>query len=163
MFVVDPVTFAVNGSVPPAVDEAVAGNTLTPVTVELGGGLFVGAAVTAIVAIPTLVGSATLVAVTTEVPADAGAVYTPAAEMLPVEACHVTARLVVVPLTTAANESVLPVAVDAVAGVIATDVTPDPLGTLVGALTVTTAEADFVGSATLVAVTVPVPADAGAV
>jgi len=164
LLVVVPLTLAVNGSVPPVTDDAVAGDTVTPVTVGLGDGLLVGAAVTAIVAEPTFVGSATLVAVTTDVPAAAGAVYTPAAEILPVEACHVTARFVVVPLTTAENESVPPAAVDALPGVIATEVTPDPLGGLIGAArTVTTADADLVGSATLVAVTVPVPADVGAV
>ena len=165
LLVVVPLTLAVNGSVPPVTDAAVAGDTVTPVTVGLGDGLFVGAAVTATVAVPTFVGSATLVAVTIDVPAAVGAVYTPAAEMLPVEACHVTARFVVVPLTAAENDSVPPAAVDAFAGVIATEVTPDPLGGLLGVVdaTVTTADADLLGSATLVAVTVPVPADVGAV
>ena len=161
--VVVPVTLAVNGNVPPVTDEAVAGDTPTPVTVGLGDGLFVGAAVTVIVAIPTLVGSATLVAVTTDVPADSGAVYTPAADTLPVDACHVTARFVVVPLTTGVSDSVAPLATVAVAGETETAVTPEPVGGLLGALTVTTADADLVGSATLMAVTVPVPADAGAV
>src|SRR4029077_16262847 len=108
------------------------GDTVTPVTVELGDGLFVGAPVTVTVAVPTFVGSATLVAVTIDVPTAAGAVYTPAAEMLPVEARHVTARFVVVPLTTAENDSFPPAAVDALTGVIATEATPDPLGGLIG-------------------------------
>jgi hypothetical protein len=89
--VVVPITLAVNVSVPPVVVDALAGDTVTAVTVGLGSGLFVGAALTAIVAVPALLGSATLVAVTTEVPAVAGAVYTPAADMLPLEVCHVTA------------------------------------------------------------------------
>ena len=165
LFVTVPRTVAVNWTALSIFTDVLEGDIVTPVTAGLGDGLFVGAAVIAIVAIPTLVGSATLVAVTTDVPAVAGAVYTPAAEMLPVEACHVTARFVVVPLTTAKNESVPPAAVDTLAGVIATEVTPDPVGGLLGVVdaTVTTADADLVGSATLVAVTVPVPADVGAV
>jgi hypothetical protein len=91
LLLVEPRTLAVNGSVPPVDDEAVAGDTITAVTTEPAGGLFVGAAVTAILADPTLVGSATLEAVTIDVPAVVGAVYTPAAEMLPLEACHATA------------------------------------------------------------------------
>jgi Na+-transporting NADH:ubiquinone oxidoreductase subunit NqrD len=163
LLVVDPVTLAVNVSVPPTVVDALAGDTFTAVTVGLGGGLFVGAALTVIVADPALLGSATLVAVTIEVPAVVGALYTPDAEMLPLDERHVTARFVVVPLTDAVNVSVPPAVVDALAGVIATEFTPDPVGTVVGAFTVTTADADLLGSATLVAVTVPVPADAGAV
>lgn len=89
--------------------------------------------------------------------------------MLPLDACHVTALFVVEPVTVAANESVPPVAVAALAGVIVTDVTAGPLGGLLGLLgleaaaTVTTADADLVGSATLVAVTVPVVDEEGAV
>jgi hypothetical protein len=86
--------------------------------------------------------------------------------MLPLDACHVTDLFVVEPCTVAVNESVPPVEVEAPAGVMVTDVTAGPLGGLLGveaAATVTTADADFVGSATLVAVTVPVAAEAGAV
>lgn len=74
LFVVEPATLAENGSVPPVTDEAVAGETVTDVTAGVDGGLFVGAAVTVIAAEPTLVGSATLDAVTIDVPALAGAV-----------------------------------------------------------------------------------------
>jgi len=89
--------------------------------------------------------------------------------MVPLDACHVTAVFVVDPCTVALKVSVPPVAVEALPGVIVTDVTAGPLGGFVGLLgldaaaTVTTADADFDGSATLVAVTVPVAVLAGAV
>ena len=79
-----PRTVAVNCRLLSIFTDVLVGEIVTPVTVGLG-------ALTVIVADPALLGSATLVAVTTEVPAVAGAVYTPDAEMLPLEACHVTA------------------------------------------------------------------------
>ena len=151
-----PRTVAVNCRLLSIFTDVLVGEIVTPVTVGLG-------ALTVIVADPALLGSATLVAVTIEVPAVAGAVYTPDAEMLPLEACHVTARLVVVPLTVAVSASVFPAVIDALAGETTTELTPDPGGTVLGGFTVTTADADLLGSATLVAVTVPVPADVGAV
>jgi hypothetical protein len=166
LFVAEPATVAAKTAVLPAVTEAVAGDTVTDVTPAPGCG-FVGAAVTVIVAVPTLVGSATALAVTIEVPAVAGAVKTPPAVMLPFDACHVTALFVVEPSTDATRVKVPPVWVEAEAGEIVTDDTAGSLGGGVGdelgPATVTTAEADFVGSATLVAVTIPVAAFVGAV
>jgi hypothetical protein len=69
--------------------------------------------------------------------------------------------LVVVPATLAVKVSVPPVADAAVEGDTVTDVTVGAGGG--GAVTVTLAVSDLVGSATLVAVTVSVPALAGAV
>jgi hypothetical protein len=87
--------------------------------------------------------------------------------MLPLDECHVTALSVVDPSTVATNVSLPPVVVDTTLGDTVTDVTAGPLGGGVepppAASTVTTADADFVGSATLVAVTRPVPALVGAV
>ena len=95
--------------------------------------------------------------------------------MLPEEACHVTALSDVEPRTVAVNGIVAPVVVDVLAGEINTELTAGPVGSGVGdtgvgagmgaetAATITTAEADLVGSATLVAVTVPIAARAGAV
>lgn len=88
--------------------------------------------------------------------------------MLPLEVRQVTVLLLVEPVTIAANRIEPPTVADAVAGVIVTKVTsgsPDGLLGLLGvaAATVTTAEADLLGSSTLVAVTLPVPAVAGAV
>ena len=83
----------------------------------------------------------------------AGAVYSPTVVIVPPVAVQVTAVLVV-PLTVAVNCCVPPVVSEAVVGLIAT---------ATGTVTVTVAEADFVVSATLVAVTVYVPAVAGAV
>lgn len=62
-----------------------------------------------------------------------------------------------VPVTVAVNCCVAPTCTEAVAGEMATETTGG------GAVTVTLAEADFVESATLVAVTVYVPALFGAV
>jgi hypothetical protein len=81
--------------------------------------------------------------------------------MLPKEAFQVTALSELVPCTLAVNCSVPPVAADVEAGDTVTEVTVGFGGS--AAVTVTVAEADFVGSATLVAVTVAVPALAGAV
>jgi len=106
------------------------------------------------------VGSATLVAVTVSVPAFAGAVYRPPAVIVPSAALHVTALLVAVPATLAAKVSVPPVDDDAVAGDTVTDETVGGGGG--AAVTVTVAVSDLVASALLVAVTVSLPALAGA-
>jgi len=125
-----------------------------------GGG---AAAVTEIVALPDLLESASLVAVTVSVPALDGAVYSPEAVMLPSAAFQVTLLSEAVPCTLALNCRVVPSVVEVEAGDTVTDVI---VGFGVGAgaaVTITTAEADLVVSATLVAVTVAVPALAGAV
>jgi hypothetical protein len=83
----------------------------------------VGAVVTLTDADADLVGSAVLVAVTVSVPAVEGAVYIPAAVILPSDAFHVTPLLEVVPCTVALNGSVPAVIEDAVTGDIATEVT----------------------------------------
>ncbi len=86
--------------------------------------------------------------------------------MLPSEAFQVTDLLDVVPWTDAVNGRVPLVPEVAEVGEIVTDVTAGPGGGGFGLdpdVTVTGADADFVGSATLVAVTTPVPAVAGAV
>jgi hypothetical protein len=67
------------------------------------------------------------------------------------------------PSTVATNVSLPPVVVDTVAGDTITEVTAGVDPPPPAAATVTTADADFVGSATLVAVTRPVPALVGAV
>jgi hypothetical protein len=76
--------------------------------------------------------------------------------IVPPVADHVTAKFVV-PVTLAVNCWVEPVCTDADIGLIATTMMGG------GALTVTLADAAFVASATLVAVTVYVPAVLGAV
>jgi hypothetical protein len=80
--------------------------------------------------------------------------------MLPEAAFQVTDLSVAVPWTFALKAIPPPVVADADAGEMLTEVTP-AVGE--GAVTVTVAEADFVVSATLVAVTVSVPPFAGAV
>lgn len=147
LFVTVPWTFAFSCIVAPVRIDPVAGVTVIDVTVG---------ALTVIVADAVFVGSATLVAVTVAVPAVAPAVNNPAALTVPEDAVHVTVLLVTVPCTFAFSCKVAPVRTDAVAGVTVIDVT-------VGVLTVIFAVADFVGSATLVAVTVAVPAVAPAV
>jgi hypothetical protein len=102
--------------------------------------------------------SASLVAVTVSVPGLDGAVYTPPALMVPNAAFQVTDLLAAVPEIAEANCKVPPGVVEVDAGETATEFT-----TGVGAETVTVAEADWVGSATLVALTVSVPAVDGAV
>ena len=117
-FDVVPWTVAPNGTVPPVTDEAVAGETITEVTL----GVWPDATVT--VALADFVGSATLVAVIVPVPALVGAVKTPAVLMLPIEAVQVTALFVVVPRIAAVN-CVLPLnAEEAVVGDTATELTP---------------------------------------
>jgi hypothetical protein len=66
------------------------------IAIELTTG-FCAAAVTVTLLEVNLVASATLVAVTVSVPALAGAVYTPAAVIVPSSAFHVTAVFEVVP------------------------------------------------------------------
>lgn len=100
--------------------------------------------------------SALLVAVTLIVPAVPPAVNRPAGETEPPDADHVTDLSATLPCTAAVNCCVASVRMLAVVGEIETPVT-------VGALTVTEAEADFDLSARLVAVTVTLPAVAGAV
>jgi hypothetical protein len=155
LFVVVPPTLAANVSVPPVADDAVAGDTVTDVTVGAG------AAVTVTLDVSDLLPSATLVAVTVSVPAFAGAVYTPPAVIVPSNARHVTALSVVVPATVAANVSLPLTATVTAPGVTVTDVT---VGVGAGAaVTVTLDVSDWLGSATLVAVTLSTPALAGAV
>src|SRR5216684_570067 len=113
-------------------------------------------AVTVTVPEADLLGSTTLVAVTVSVPAEFGAVYSPLELMVPPLAIQVT-TVFELPVTVAVNCCVAPVWRLAEAGLIVIDTT----GGVV--VTVTAAEAFFVVSATLVAVTVNVPADAVAV
>lgn len=87
-------------------------------------------------------------------PAVVGAVYKPELEMLPPVALHVTPVLLL-PLTVVVNCCAAPEARLTDVGAIETEMT--------GADTVTVAVADFVESATLVVVTVYVPAALGAV
>jgi len=98
--------------------------------------------------------SAALVAVTVKVPAVLGAVYKPPVEMVPPVADQFTTVLLL-PVTAAVNCWVAPVESDAEPGESDTATT--------GVLTVTVADADFVESAALVAVTLKVPAALGAV
>lgn len=139
-----PVTPAVNVCVPPVNIEAETGEMVTETT----------GALTVTVAEADLVESAALVAVTVKLPAVLGAVNRPDVEMEPPLADQVTAVLLE-PVTVAVNCCVPPVASEAEPGLTET-------ATVWGAVTVTVAEADWVESATLVAVTVYVPATAGA-
>jgi len=117
-------------------------------------------AATLTVAEPVLLESALLVAVTVSAPAWAGAVYSPDEVMLPKAAFHRADLSEALPCTVAVNCNVSPVVEEVGFGETATDVTVEPGGVVV---TVTMTEADLVASATLVAVTVAVPAVAGAV
>jgi hypothetical protein len=149
----------VNWNFPPVITLVELGDTAIELTV--------GAAVvveTVTLDLPDFDGSATLVAVTVSVPALAGAVYAPAALMVPSIAFQVTVFIDVVPCTVAVNGNVPPGIEDAAAGVTVTEVTSDPDAPGVAALAIdTVAVADFVGSATLVAMIFPVPPAAGAV
>jgi hypothetical protein len=100
--------------------------------------------------------SATLVAVTVKVPAVLGEVYKPDAVIVPPVADQVTAVLLE-PVTVAVNCCVFPVWIEDEDGLIETETDGG------GAVTVTVAVADFVESATLVAVMVYVPGVIGAV
>jgi hypothetical protein len=139
-----PLTVAENCWVPPVKSEAEVG--LMPIETS----------VTVTVADADLVVSATLVAVTVNVPAVFGAVYRPVDETVPPVVDHVTAVLLL-PVTVAVNCCVRPVKSEAVVGLMLTATTGG------GALTVTVAAADFEVSAVLVARTVKAPAVAGAV
>ena len=95
VFEVVPATVALNWSVPPVADEAVPGVTVTAVTPDPeAGGV---APATATVAVADFVGSATLVATIVPMPFTGGAVKTPVAEMVPIDAAQVTASFVVAP------------------------------------------------------------------
>ena len=100
--------------------------------------------------------SATLVAVTVTLPAEAGAVRRPAAVIVPADVDQVTALFETVPETDAVNCCWPPVEMLAVVGETETEVT-------VAAAMVTVAEAVFVGSAKLVTVIFAVPGVAAAV
>jgi hypothetical protein len=80
--------------VPLVIDEAVAGVTVTEVTPEL---VAFEVPPTVTVALADFVGSATLVAITCPTPPALGAVKTPAVEIVPMEAVHLTAPFVVAP------------------------------------------------------------------
>jgi hypothetical protein len=136
-----PCTAAVNCCVASVRMFAVAGEIETPVTVG---------ALTVTIADADFVLSARLVAVTVTLPAAAGAVRRPPAEIVPAEVDHVMPLLETVPETLAENCCVPPVAMPAVAGEMVTEFTT-------GAEMVTTALAVFVGSARLVTVIVAVP------
>jgi len=143
------------------VADADVGEIVTPLTEAAGGGA--AAAVTVTLADPDLLVSAALVAVTVSVPAFAGAVYKPAPVMAPNVAFHVTDLLVVDPATVAANVSVPPVIEVAGDGDTVTELTAGAVGFVGAAVTVIVAIPVLVESAALVAVTVSVPAFAGAV
>ncbi len=117
------------------------------------------AACTVIVAVPDFVVSAVLVAVTVTAPAEPGAVNSPVASMLPPLAVHFTVELKLpVPCTVAAHCEVA-------LGAIVEGLQLTPTEEIVGAaaFTVIVAMPDLVGSCVLVAVTVTVAAEAGAV
>lgn len=101
--------------------------------------------------------SATLVAVTVNVPAAPGAVYKPPVLTVPPVAVHVTTVLVL-PVTVAVNCCVALICRVAAVGLMVT-----ATGGGEASVTVTVEDADFVVSATLVAVTVNVPAELPAV
>jgi len=100
-----------------------------------------GAAVTVTVADADFVGSATLVAVIVAEPVFAGAVKTPAEEMLPAEAVQVTEVLVTVPSTSAVKEAVEFTAMLAAVGETVTELTTGAGG---GVVVGATAVADSV-------------------
>jgi hypothetical protein len=134
-----PVTVALNCFVAPVWIDAEVGLMET----TTGG----AAVVTVTVADADTLVSATLVAVTVYEPAVVGAVYKPEAEMLPPLANQVTAVLLL-PVIDVLNCCVLPTCTAAEIGVIDNVIA----GAVV--VTVTAADADFVESAALVAVTV---------
>jgi len=129
VLLVVPCTAAVNCNDPPVAAAAVAGVTVTPVTV---------AALTVTVAVPDFDVSATLVAVTVSVPALDGAVYAPDDVIEPSAAFHVTPVFVVVPCTLAVNDALPPAVSDVAFGETVTPVTvpvatPVPVsGTITG-------------------------------
>jgi hypothetical protein len=96
-----PITVAVNCCVPPVVTVVLAGEMLT-----LIAGVLPAVMVTAAVAVS--LGSATLVAITVAVPAEAGAVYTPLLDTVPAPlATRQLTAVLLVPLTVAVNCRVL--------------------------------------------------------
>ena len=105
---------------PLVTDDAEAGEIVTEVTAEPAG-LETDVMVTGTVA--DLVGSATLVAVTTPVPAVDGAVKSPEGVIVPIEAAHVTDSLLPEPLTLAVNCTVASVDAEADGGDTTTEVT----------------------------------------
>ena len=132
--------------------EGFAGETETELTTGAAGAL------TVIVAVADLVVSATLVAVIVAVPAVVPAVKRPFALIVPEDVFQVTDLFAAVPCTVAVSCNVAPVATEPVVGDTEIEETAGA-----AAVTVTAADADFVGSATLVAVIVAVPVFAGAV
>jgi len=106
VFEVVPCPEALNGSVPPLIDEAVEGGTVTEVT----------PLAPATVAIPDSAGTATVVATIMPVPLVAGAVKTPALVMVPIEAVQVTEPLLVAPWIAAINCNLPPGSGDAATG-----------------------------------------------
>jgi hypothetical protein len=116
------------------------------------------AEVTVTVATADLLLSATLVAVTVNVPAVPGAVYSPLEETVPPLAVQLTAVLAPFAITVAVNGWEWPTCRVAESGAIVTATTGGGLE-----VTVTVAEAVLVLSAALVAVTVKVPGVLGAV
>jgi hypothetical protein len=125
LFVVLPCTETASWSVAPVSNEADAGDTEIEDTAT-------GAAVTVTLADADLVVSATLVAVMVAVPVFAGAVKTPAAEIVPVDAVQVTAVLVTVPWTVALKEWVVLTATLAVEGETVTESTTGAGGGFAG-------------------------------
>ncbi len=112
-------------------------------------------------AVPDFVASCVLVAVTVTLPAEAGAVNNPLELMLPPLALQVTAELKLpVPCTVAVHCDVAFVLTVVGLQLTATEVM---VGATVWTWTLTGAVPDFVASWVLVAVTVTLPAEAGAV
>ncbi len=117
--------------------------------------------VTVIVAVPDLLVSCVLVAVTVTDPVEPGAVNNPPLLIVPPLAIHVTVELKLpVPCTVALHCDVPPGAI--VEGLHATD-TEEIVGGLGAIATVTVAVPDLLESSLLVAVTVTVAAEFGAV
>ena len=139
----EPVTLALNCCEAPSKREAVFGatNTLT---------LCAGAVIVTL-ACANFVASATLVAVTVKFPAIVPATYSPLVEIVPPVAVQLT-PVFVAPVTLAVNCCEAPSKSESVFGATAT------LTLCAGALIVTLACANFVASATLVAVTINFPA-----
>jgi hypothetical protein len=140
---------ALNCSVPPVATDAVVGEMVMEFTTGVA---------TVIVAVADFVASAALVAVIVAVPAVVDAVKRPLELIVPDEVFQATDLLEVVPWMAAVSCSVAPVTTEAAAGVSEIDETAGAVVAIV-----TLAEADFVGSKTLVAVMVAEPVFAGAV
>ena len=140
---------ALKCSVAPVRTVAVAGEIVTE---------FTTGAAKVMVAVADLVVSAALVAVIVAVPEVVGAVNRPFTLIVPAEVFHVTDLLEVVPWMLAVSCCVAPVRMEALPGV--TEIEETAGG---AAAIVTLAEADLVGSKTLVAVIVAEPVFAGAV